>query len=119
MALVFAAKLEDLQTGPPNIVTLDGKEIGLFQKGGQVFAVLNYCPHKGAPVCRGELSGAVVSDAPGAADYDAGRAVLRCPWHHWEFDLETGRALAPVRQRLKLFPVVIEGPDIFVETGNV
>ena len=115
MARVFAAKLEEIAPGQAKIVTLAGKEIGLIEKGGQVFAVLNYCPHRGAPICRGRVSGAVVSEAPGEADYDASRVVLRCPWHHWEFDLQTGQSLTPIRQKLKLFPVTIEGPDVFVE----
>lgn len=115
MARVFAAKLEELAPGKPKIVTLNGKEIGLFQKGDQVFAALNYCPHKGAPICLGQVSGAVTSDTPGQANYDTSRVILRCPWHHWEFDLETGQSLTPIRQRLKLFPVIISGPDVFVE----
>jgi nitrite reductase (NADH) small subunit len=115
MPRVFAAKLEALQKEKSLIVTLNGKEIGLFHKGETVFAVLNYCPHMGAPICRGHVSGAVVSNAPGEADYDHSRAILRCPWHHWEFDLETGQSLTPIKQRLKIYEVQIENGEVWVE----
>ena len=40
--------------------------------------------------------------------------ILRCPWHGWEFDLNSGQCLTD-RRRLKRFPVVIRDDAIYVE----
>ena len=39
----------------PVLVEVQGKSIGLYRSGAAVRAVLNYCPHKGAPICRGRV----------------------------------------------------------------
>lgn len=101
----------EIAPGQPKIVSLQGKEIGVFFEGGRYFAVLNYCPHFGAPICRGMVSGAVVCDEDGKPSYDHSRPVLRCPWHRWEFDMETGRALAPIKERIKTYEVRVEGDE--------
>jgi nitrite reductase (NADH) small subunit len=42
--------------------------------------------------------------------------VLRCPWHGWEFDLETGESLFdPERWRVRVYPVRVEDGEILVE----
>lgn len=106
------------------IVSVGDKQIGLFREGEAVYAVLNFCPHFGAPVCEGKVfAGCVTAETPvalGAAErqplaFDAGRLVLRCPWHHWEFDLKTGAPLAPIRQRLKTYPVKVENGEVWVD----
>jgi nitrite reductase/ring-hydroxylating ferredoxin subunit len=115
MAWMFAATVDEIEAGKMKIVCINGKEIGLFHESGDYFAVLNYCPHRGAPVCLGKVTGMVTSTGPGETDYDAERKILRCPWHHWEFDLESGNALTPIRQRLKTFPVTLESGNILVD----
>lgn len=100
-----AVAASEVQPGKPAIVTINGKEIGLFNENGRYYAVLNFCPHYGAPICRGRVTGAVTSCGPQQLDYDHERRVLRCPWHHWEFDLPDGRALAPIKPRLKVYEV--------------
>ncbi len=115
MPWLIAARVDEVAEGKPRIVTLAGKEIGVFLEGGRHFAVLNFCPHAGAPVCLGKVAGCVVAAGPGQLDYDHERRVLRCPWHHWEFDLETGRALAPTREKIKTYPVRVCGEEILID----
>lgn len=115
MAWVHAAEIDQVREGAPKVTDLSGKSVGLFYEGGRYYAVLNYCPHAGAPVCRGRVVGKVTAAAPGELSHDPDTRVLRCPWHKWEFDLGTGRALAPIRQRLKTFPVRVDGDAIYVD----
>jgi len=112
------AQVEEIQQGKPKIVLVKGKEVGIFYENGRYFAVLNFCPHFGAPVCLGKVFGAVTADEPGKLSYDASRLVLRCPWHRWEFDLETGVALTPIRQRLKTYSVQIDEQETVSECGQ-
>jgi nitrite reductase (NADH) small subunit len=48
--------------------------------------------------------------------YVYGRAgrVLRCAWHGWEFEIESGRALVDPKVRAKTFPVEVENGDVYV-----
>ena len=39
----------------------------------------------------------------------AGGSVLACPWHGWEFDLETGRCPDDPRMRVATYPVRVDG----------
>ena len=107
MAWYQVASRDEIAPGQPKIVDVGGKSIGVFYEGGRYYAILNHCPHFGAPVCRGKVFGAVTAEEPGQQSYDETRPILRCPWHHWEFDMETGRALTPIKQRLKTYNVAV------------
>jgi nitrite reductase/ring-hydroxylating ferredoxin subunit len=39
---------------------------------------------------------------------------LRCAWHGWEFEIETGRSLADPKVQAKTFPVTVEDGEILV-----
>lgn len=91
--------------GKQRIVSIEGKEVGIFFEGGNYYAILNFCPHAGAPVCRGFVQGVICSDESGKLTYDEDRKVLRCPWHRWEFELATGQAVVPIKPRLRTYPV--------------
>lgn len=115
MAWTAIAKVDEVEERKAKIAQIKGKEIGVFRVGGEFFAVLNYCPHMGAPICQGKIFGAVMADEPGQQTYDDQRQVLRCPWHRWEFDLQTGAALAPIKQRIKTYPVQVQNGEILVD----
>ena len=115
MSWVAVAKLEECKPGKAHIVNVNGREIGIIHEGDQYYAILNHCPHSGAPVCRGRVEGRVVRDESGSITYDHGARTLRCPWHHWEFDLASGRALVPIRERLKVYPVRVENDTVYVD----
>lgn len=38
--------------------------------------------------------------------------VLRCPWHGWEFRIDTGASLFDPKIRVKVYPVAVENGDI-------
>jgi nitrite reductase/ring-hydroxylating ferredoxin subunit len=104
------ARVADLADGERLIVDVGGRSIGIFNVGGSYYALLNRCPHAGGELCRGELLGLLESDAPGEYRHDPSRKLLACPWHGWEFDLETGRSFFdPVRTRVAPFTVAVEG----------
>jgi nitrite reductase/ring-hydroxylating ferredoxin subunit len=44
--------------------------------------------------------------------------VVRCPWHGWEFDMETGRSLFGVsKDRAATYPVEIRDGRVTVQLG--
>jgi nitrite reductase/ring-hydroxylating ferredoxin subunit len=40
---------------------------------------------------------------------------LRCPWHNWEFVIETGVTVSQPVKRVKTYPVRVEGDLIVLE----
>lgn len=55
-------------------------------------------------------------DPPGIYEWGRENLILRCPWHAWEFDLETGRHLANPACRVRVYRVVEETGELFLET---
>jgi nitrite reductase (NADH) small subunit len=90
---VVVGAVADLPPGTSRIVSVGGREIGLFNVDGRVYAVRNSCPHRAAPLCLGRLSGTTLPSQPYEYEYGRQGMVLRCPWHGWEFDLESGEPL--------------------------
>jgi nitrite reductase/ring-hydroxylating ferredoxin subunit len=93
--------------------------IGVFNVHGTYHAVRNLCPHKLGPLCTGRISGRIVAGAPPSAaapglDVEQDGAILRCPWHLWEFEIATGRCLVDPRMRVKTYPVAIEAGQVVV-----
>lgn len=108
----IVAKRGELAPGERRIVCTSQGEIGVFNVNGQYFAVRNVCPHAGAPLCLGTLTGTRFATRPYEYTYARDGMVLRCPWHGWEFDLETGRTFFDPRVRVKTYRVVEEEGEV-------
>jgi nitrite reductase/ring-hydroxylating ferredoxin subunit len=104
-----------LPPGSWTTVTARSREIVVVNDRGAVFALFNRCPHQQARLSSGRLARAPARGrAVGEIVYEPGGGVLRCPWHHYEFDLRTGRCLAdPERLRVATYDVREEG-DVYV-----
>ena len=103
------AAADEIAPGACKIVTVQGREIGVFNLAGEYFALINRCPHEGAPVCRGRIVGLATADAPGQYRLTRQGELLRCPWHGWEFDIRTGQSwCAPDTVRARTYQVSVE-----------
>jgi nitrite reductase (NADH) small subunit len=105
----------DVPRGGVKVVSVGNVEISLFNVGGKIFAYRNACPHAGAPICAGKITG--TSPACDVYHYGWGRSgeILRCPWHGWEFDLLTGEHLVANSVRLRRYPVTIRDHAVYLE----
>lgn len=98
----------DLKPGERRIVEVDDRQIGIFNVAGEYFALHNRCPHMGGNLCEGPVTGTTL---PGdSAEFVYGKAgeIIRCAWHGWEFEIETGKCLADGRVRARKYNVTIE-----------
>jgi len=103
----------DLAEGERMVAVVNNRSIGIFNVGGQYFGLLNRCPHRGAELCHGRFVGDLSATAPGEYHYDAGRRLLMCPWHGWEFDVATGQSyFDPARVRARPYAVDVEKGDL-------
>jgi len=76
-----------------------GDEIAIFRTAnGEVYALVNKCPHKQGPLSQGIVHGTVVT----------------CPLHNWNISLVTGEALGPDKGCVPTIPVKVDGGRIFI-----
>jgi nitrite reductase/ring-hydroxylating ferredoxin subunit len=103
------ASVDEIPPGQRKIVEVAGREIGVFNVGGDYIAVLNRCPHQGGPLCRGNTHGFLRPAGVGEFRYSRAGEILRCPWHGWEFDLRTGQSwFDPARVLVRRYDVSVE-----------
>jgi len=116
-------RLSEFPPGTRKIVTVGGRSIGVFNIGGQFFALRNRCPHQGAPLCRGRVKGTTIPGKPYEYVYGRDQEIIQCPWHGWEFEIRTGRTFFnPHRMRVKTYEVTVEPDgegDVTLETFEV
>ena len=114
MAKYVVAAVDEIPPGERKIVDVAGRSIGVFNVGGEFFAVLNRCPHQGGPLCLGNTHGFLRSAGVGEYHYTRAGEVLRCPWHGWEYDITTGRSLFDHEVKVVSYPVSVEDDQIYI-----
>lgn len=85
--------------GSGQAFTVANRRIALFNVDGKLHAMDDICPHAGAPLSEGRLTGCVVS----------------CPWHGWDFDVTNGRMPGQAEDCQTVYPVFVNGDQIEVE----
>jgi nitrite reductase/ring-hydroxylating ferredoxin subunit len=118
MARHLVARVAEVPPGTRKLVTIKGRAIALFNVRGEYFAVLDRCPHAGASLCHGRLTGLMSAAGPGEYSHSRDGEILRCPWHGWEFDLRTGKSCAePDKLWIRNFDVsVARSEDLDADT---
>jgi 3-phenylpropionate/trans-cinnamate dioxygenase ferredoxin subunit len=108
--------VDEFPPGSCRMVTVGKHEVGIYNVDGEFYAVRNFCPHMGAPVCKGSVGGVMMPSAVGEYTWGMEGYVLHCPWHQWTFDIRTGRALFGIdRSRLVSHTVTREGDELFLD----
>ncbi len=116
MARHVVARVEEIPPGGRKIVTVAGRSIGIFNVGGEFFALRNRCPHQGGPLCEGKTWGMLSARTPGELEYTRAGEILTCAWHGWEFDIRTGQSWCdPNRLRVRRYAVSVEPGDRITE----
>lgn len=95
---VKLADLKDLPVGGAREVEFEGRVYALFNVDGRISCIDGLCPHQGGPLADGPLEGCKVA----------------CPWHGWEFDVQTGKTPLGPRIKVDVFEVKVEGDDVLV-----
>ena len=93
------AAVADVPPGTGIEAVAAGRMIAVFNVDGEFHAMDGVCPHSGGPIGQGALSGCIVT----------------CPWHGWQFDVTTGTHQLNANLHHPVFPVTVEGDDVYVE----
>jgi nitrite reductase (NADH) small subunit len=118
MALHDAGALQEFSDQALRIVRVGGQEVGIVRRGDQVRAIRNACPHQAAPLCAGTIRSHLAGAGPGLVSEPTGSVVIACPWHGWEFDIETGRSTWDPRYRVRTYPTSVRDGRVWVEIGS-
>jgi 3-phenylpropionate/trans-cinnamate dioxygenase ferredoxin component len=89
--------VEELPPGEVKIVRAGEIAIGVYNAGGELYAIEDRCSHDDGPLAEG--------------DWEPEELVAICPRHGSRFDLRTGKALSlPAYLPVETFPVkVVDG----------
>jgi nitrite reductase (NADH) small subunit len=121
MTEIMVGTFSELVDGDHRIVAVGELEVGIFRLGDRVVAYENRCPHQGGPVCQGKLFNRVeeviMPDKTSRGLRFTKDWHLVCPWHGYEFSLDTGRhpgdprvCLRPIAVRVSRNEILIEAP---------
>jgi nitrite reductase/ring-hydroxylating ferredoxin subunit len=110
----FICRADEIQAGVPYLARVNNLPIGVFRIGDEFHALLNVCPHRGAPLCEGPQCGTTAPVEDTRFIYHRQDEIVRCAWHGWEFDIKTGTALVDPSVRTRTFPVSEEAGNIYV-----
>jgi nitrite reductase (NADH) small subunit len=103
MPFVKLASQSDLPApGESKEFACDDKMLCVAIVNGHISALDNVCVHRGGPLAQGHI--------------EDGKVV--CPWHGWQFDAATGQVGHNPATRTKVYPIKVEGDDVFVELGE-
>lgn len=87
-------RVDDIPPGAMKFLPVGKFGVGVYNVDGEFRAVTNYCPHRGGPLCLGARGPLIDAKEPHAFEVTGKDQILKCPWHGWEFDLNTTRSLA-------------------------
>ena len=91
--LVTIGRADQVPEGRGVTVQLkDGSEVALFNAGGRLYAIENFCPHKGVPLADSRLYGNTVE----------------CELHGWKFDVRSGECFEKKNCSIESYAVSVE-----------
>ena len=114
----MVGELSEFAEGGYRVLRVDSFEFGVFRQGDRVVAYENYCPHDGGPVCQGKVIPRVEEEL-GPDQTSRGlrfsdKRNIVCPWHGWEFDIESGRHCGDPKYRLRPVDVRVRDNRVYV-----
>jgi nitrite reductase/ring-hydroxylating ferredoxin subunit/multimeric flavodoxin WrbA len=107
MDFVESVDVKSLPPGSHTVVSINGKEVLLFNIDGEISAIGNMCLHKGGPLSEGKVE----------KKYDG--CYVTCPWHGWEYNVKTGAAPPGFDDQQALYDTLVKDDKIFVSASPI
>ena len=112
------ANVNDFKPGAMKAVNIDGHEYLIARVDNTFYVADNRCRHMGGNLSQGKLEGTIVTCPRHGSQYDLKDGhVVR--WTTWPAALVTIDQVRSRTRSLPVYPVVIEGDKILVNTGKV
>lgn len=97
------ATVHDVGIGQVRAIQIGDRKIALYRTAKGFFATDNSCPHRGGPLAEGDLMGDEII----------------CPWHLWNFNVESGATEITPDLCLVRHEVRLEGDRVLVRLSPV
>ncbi len=107
MERYYFCKEHELAEGEFFVKTILDRKIGGIKLDDKLYFILDYCPHAGAPICKGKVKNIIIKDDELVA--------IRCPWHNWLFNIQDGLpVIIHIKQKLLHFHYEILSNEIYI-----
>ncbi len=94
---------DELTPGASKIFVVGERKVAVFNIDGELYAIEDRCPHRGASLGKGTWNGFVVT----------------CPLHKWEFDLRTGQCVGRPGNELRRFEAFVTGDSLLLDLSSL
>lgn len=112
-------QVRDIPAEGVAIVDIGHLRIGVMRVGDEIHALADRCPHRGAPLCsHGEVVTAIERRPDGTLELGRPGALIRCPWHKWDFDIASGTCPSDAAMRVRRYAVRREGEEVVVSLDH-
>jgi nitrite reductase/ring-hydroxylating ferredoxin subunit len=116
---VLVCREQEMADGAVRIVRQGELEVAVIRQAGRFYAYRNLCAHQGGPACEGVRMPRVIDviDKDGfftGQEFDHDDMRIVCPWHGYEYHLDTGVNVCDSRIRLKKYEVSERDGAIYV-----
>ncbi len=102
MPEIAVAAADEFTPGSSKIVREGSLFVGVYNCGGELYAIEDRCSHDDGPLCEG--------------DWDEDRCCVVCPRHGSQFELSTGRPISlPATEPVATYPVRVVDGTIVLE----
>ena len=91
--------VESLPPGEAAEVVAEGRIFAVYNVDGEFRVIDGICAHAGGPLGKGTLDGNIVT----------------CPWHGWQYDVESGKNCLTESICQTSWPVEIENGHVTIE----
>jgi nitrite reductase (NADH) small subunit len=94
-------KLADLPVGGAIEKRIMARRVAVFNHDGRLIGMESDCKHMKASLTTGTIE----------------EGILKCKWHGWRYDIETGECYNLKGVKLKRYDVEVEGDEVFLLWG--
>src|SRR3712207_1936637 len=103
--------VSDFPADSHRVVTVGGRQIGIFNINGEFYGLPNVCPHQTGPLCEGKTTtGTLVANRENVwkVEWAYEAEIVACPCTASEYNIPTGRGLAFPNINLRPSEVAVE-----------
>lgn len=102
MAKIALIAASEIASGTGREVVAEGRIFAVYRQDEEFHVLDGICPHAGGPLGKGTLQSGIVT----------------CPWHGWQFDVETGQHCLSSEICAARWPATVENGMICITLEN-
>ncbi len=118
VSMIDVGSVEDFPMGKFAPANIPGKDVWVLRTpDGRWYAIKNTCPHQAASICHGATDGTYLPSGVGEYKFGMEYRIIRCPYHGYEYDLDTGLpAFGDVKERVVRYEVRVDNGRVAVSS---